>query len=164
MTQQTAYPMTEAKPFVAHATFSIQRLYPQSPARVFAAHADIAIKRRWLAEGEGFEVLDYAVDFRLDGRETCRFNYQGGPEMIMETVFQDIVPDRRIVFAYRMAIGGAPLSASLATVELVPEGTGTRLTYTEQGAYFDSEDSLKGREEGSRGLLERLAEVLDEEG
>jgi uncharacterized protein YndB with AHSA1/START domain len=83
-----------------------------------------------------------------------------GPEITYDAVIQDIVPDRRIVFAYRMAIGPNPISVSLSTVELVPSGNGTRLTYTEQGAFFDDADAPKSREEGSRGLLEKLAEEL----
>ena len=71
-----------------------------------------------------------------------------------------IVVDQRIVFSYRMAIGPQPMSASLTTVELTPSGSGTRLTYTEQGAFFDGVDSAKGREEGTRGLLEALAAEL----
>jgi uncharacterized protein YndB with AHSA1/START domain len=49
---------------------------------------------------------------------------------------------------------------SLSTVELAPSGNGTRLIYTEQGAYFDDADAPKSREEGSRGLLEKLGEEL----
>ena len=46
-------------------------------------------------------------------------------------------------------------------VELVPSGGGTHLTYTEQGAFFDGVDSVKGREEGCRALLGKLdAELI----
>ena len=145
---------------VIHSTFSIERVYPQPPARVFFAHADQAMKRRWLAEGEGWEVFDFTVDFRVGGAETSHFSFQGGPEVSYDATFQDIVADRRIVFVYRMAVAGKPISVSLATVELAPSGSGTRLTYTEQGAYFDDPGAPKGREEGSRELLEKLAEEL----
>lgn len=153
-----------ASPEPAHASFTIERVYPQSPSRVFNAHAEIDLKRRWFAEGEGFELLHYALDFRVDGRETARFRFQGGPEIVMEMVHQIIIPDRRLVSAYRMAVGDTPISASIGSVEFVAEGTGTRLIYTEQGIYFGGESEIAGREEGSRGLLERLAEVLAEQG
>jgi uncharacterized protein YndB with AHSA1/START domain len=78
-----------------------------------------------------------------------------------DTQFQDFVPDRRIVFTYKMAIGPRPLSVSLSTIELLARGSATRMTYIEQGTYFDSRPgSLRGREEGSRQLLERPAEEL----
>ncbi|MDP3854949.1 SRPBCC family protein [Phenylobacterium sp.] len=156
--------MTETVADAAHATFTIERVYPQAPARVFNAHADIGLKRRWFAEGEGFTLHHYALDFRVDGRETARFSFEGGPEVTMEMVHQVIVPDRLIVIAYRMAMGDQPISASLATIVFIANGGGTRLTYTEQGVYFAGGGDIQGREEGSRGLLERLAEVLAEGG
>jgi uncharacterized protein YndB with AHSA1/START domain len=71
-----------------------------------------------------------------------------------------IITDRRIVYSYRMTVAGKPLSVSLATVELSVSAKGTRLTYTEQGAFLDGGDSAKGREEGSHELLEKLAGEL----
>lgn len=35
------------------------------------------------------------------------------------------------------------------------------MTYTEQGAYFDGADSAQGRKEGTRELLEKLADALE---
>ena len=89
-----------------------------------------------------------------------RFSFKGSPEIRLDAQFQDIIPDQRIVFTYRMAMGPTPFSVSLTTVELAPSGSGTQLTYTEQGAFMDGVDSAKGREDGSRGLLERLAAEL----
>ncbi len=145
---------------VIHSTFTIERTYPHSPARVFHAFADKATVRRWRVEGDGFAIAEFSFDFRVGGGEVSRFSYGGGPEIRLDAQFQDIVPVQRIVFSYRMAIGQQAMSASLTTVELTPDGGGTRLTYTEQGAFFDGVDSAKGREEGTRGLLEALAAEL----
>jgi uncharacterized protein YndB with AHSA1/START domain len=145
---------------VAHSTFTIERQYPVPPARVFFAFADHATKRRWLIEGEGWEVYEFTSDFRVGGSDMSRFSYKGGPEIRNDTQYQNIVPDRRIVFSYRMTIGDRPLSASLVTVQFNAAAGGTLMTYTEQGAYFDGADAAKGREEGSRGLLEKLAAEL----
>lgn len=147
---------------VTHASFTIERSYTASPARVFAAFADPAQKRRWLAEGEGWEVEEFDVDFRVGGHERGRFRYQGGPPITNDTVYQIIQPDERIILAYAMTIDGAPLSGSLLTIEFVPEGSGTRLVFTEQGAYLDGKDGPVHREEGSRELLEKLAAELGE--
>lgn len=146
---------------VAHATFSVERSYPASPARVFAAFANQATKRRWFAEGEGWEIEEFTLDFRVGGRETSRFRYQGGPPMGNDTIFLDIVPERRIVLAYTMTVADTRISVSLATVELASLGEGTTLTYTEQGAFFDGADKAALREFGCRGLLEKLAAELD---
>lgn len=145
---------------VVHSRFTVERTYPVPPARVFHAFADKEMKRRWLIEGEGWEIFAYTSDFRVGGGDHSRFSYRGGPEIANDTQFQDIVADRRIVFSYRMTMNGRPFSASLVTVELTAVDGGTRLVHTEQGAHFDGVDSPKGRENGTRHLLARLGEEL----
>ena len=96
----------------------------------------------------------------MGGREYGRFRRGNGPETRNETVYLDIVPDRRIVMAYTMAFNGKNISASLGTVEFEAAGAGTRLIYTEQGAFFDGADGPSSRKQGWRGLLESLAAML----
>ncbi len=55
---------------------------------------------------------------------------------------------------------GRRISVSVATVELLDEDHGTRLVYTEQGAYLDDLDRPEWRQQGTEGQLDRLgAEV-----
>jgi uncharacterized protein YndB with AHSA1/START domain len=151
---------TESRAAV-HSTFRLERVYKAPPARVFRAFAEAEAKRRWFVEGEGWEIFEYAADFRVGGREYSRFSFQGGPAIENETVFLDIVPDERLIFAYRMATEAGPMSASLTTIELVPEGSGTLLVQTEQGAYLDGSDDGTDRETGWRELLESLAREVE---
>lgn len=146
--------MTERS--VVHATFVIERSYDATPARVFMAFADPAAKRRWFVEGEGWEVEAFEVDFRVGGFERSRFRFRGGPLIRNDTVYQDIVPDQRIIIAYTMTIGENRISASLTTMQFEPSGSGTRLTFTEQGAFLDGYDDAGKRESGTRGLLDAL--------
>jgi uncharacterized protein YndB with AHSA1/START domain len=145
---------------VTHATFVIERSYPASAARVFAAFADPAKKKRWFAEGEGFDVDEFKMDFRVGGSETTRFHTKDGMALTNNTVFHDIVPDHRIVFAYTMSVADKRISASLVTVEFLPDDPGSRLVFTEQGAFFDGADGPAMREDGWRQLLAALAEEL----
>ena len=147
---------------VVHNTFSIERTYPAAPARVFAAFSNQATKRRWFAEGEGWEVDEFTLDFRVGGREISRFRFKGGAPIGNDTVYLDIVPDQRIVLAYTMLVGDRRISVSLATVEIAPAGDGTRLVYTEQAAFLEGADETKGRDRGCRELLEKLGEELQE--
>lgn len=149
-----------SNPSVVHDTFTIERTYDASPERVFAAWADPASKRRWFAEGEGFELDSYDLDFRVGGREHGQFRARGGMEMRNDTVYQDIVQDRRIVLAYTMTVNGKRISASLTTVVLEPAGTGTRLLFTEQAAFFEGADGVEMRTQGWRSLLDALDQEL----
>ena len=147
---------------VVHDTIVTERTYDHPPNGVFAAWRDPVTKREWFAEGEGWRIDEYELDFRVGGREHGRFRYGNGPETRNETVYLDIVPDRRIVMAYTMAVDGTNISASLGTVEFEASGAGTRLIYTEQAAFFDGADGPSSREQGWNGLLERLAARLRE--
>jgi uncharacterized protein YndB with AHSA1/START domain len=146
--------MTERS--VTHATFVIERTYAASPARVFAAFADPAIKKRWFADPDQAAPDEHELDFRVGGREISRGGPPDGPTYAFDARYQDIVPDQRIVSTYEMQMGNTRISVSLATVELKPEGAGTRLTYTEQGAFLDGYDTPAQREQGTRELLESL--------
>lgn len=145
---------------ITHSTFVIERAYPSPVEKVYAAFSNPAKKRRWFAEGEGFQVEQFEMDFRVGGRERTRFRANQGMEFTNETVYQDIVENRRIVFAYTMATGGKRFSSSQATVEFLPGGTGTELIFTEQGAFFEGADGPKLREEGWRQLLDQLGKAL----
>ena len=147
---------------VTHSTFAIERSYPVPPERVFAAFVDPAAKRRWYGEHESMSVEEFQMDFRVGGRDHVRYRF--GPNspfpgaiLANETTYQDIVPERRIVIAYTMAINDKCFSASQATFEFVPSADGTDLIFTEQGAYFEGSDGPKMREDGWRKLLDKLA-------
>jgi len=148
---------------VTHATFVIERTYPASPARVFAAFASRAAKVRWFVGPPEWGPSDHELDFRVGGRERVSGGPKGGTIHLFEARFQDIVPDQRIISSYDMHLGDKRISVSLATVALEPAGTGTRLTYTEQGAFLDGYDDAGAREHGTRGLLDQLGAALARE-
>jgi uncharacterized protein YndB with AHSA1/START domain len=151
--------MTERS--VTHATFTVERTYDVSPARVFAAWAEPAAKARWFGDpDQGVE--EFELDFRIGGREFNRGKVEG-QDYTYEARYQDIVPDERIVYAYDMHAGGSRISVSLGTVEFEPDGAGTRLTYTEQGAYLDGLDTPEQRQQGTGGLFDALGEELARE-
>ena len=150
---------------VTHSTFVIERHYAAPPERVFAAFADPAQKRRWFVEDKGMTVEDYALEFRVGGSERARYRFKAGSPfpgvaLASDGIYQDIVPERRIVTAYTMTLGDRRFSASLATFELSPEGSGTDIVFTDQGAYFEGADGPQMRQEGWSQLLGNLAEHL----
>jgi len=145
---------------VTHATFVIERTYEAPPGRVFGAWSDPIAKRRWFSGPEEWQQGPHELDFRVGGRERASGGPKGGPVHIYEALYWDIVPNERIVSTYDMHMDKTRTSVSLATVEFNVEGSGTRLVYTEHGAFLDGHDSPAQREQGTRDLLEALdAEV-----
>jgi uncharacterized protein YndB with AHSA1/START domain len=112
-------------------------------------------------EGEGWDVESYEQDFRIGGRERSAFRFKGGPLVSNDTTYLDIVPERRIIVSYTMAIDGRIMSASLATAEFEPAGTGTRLILTEHDAHLDGIDKSGSRKDGCAGLLVQLGKYLE---
>jgi uncharacterized protein YndB with AHSA1/START domain len=145
---------------VIHSTFTIERQYPVVPERVFAAFADPVKKQRWFAGGDEGQPGDFTMDFRVGGIERTRRHHKNGWVFTNDTVYRDIVANRRIVFAYNMSLSEQCISSSLATVELLPGGKGTELIFTEQSAFFEGADGPKMREEGWQKLLDRLSAYL----
>ncbi len=145
---------------VTHDTFVIERTYDASPARVFAAFADPQVKGRWFNGPEEWGKDESEVDFRVGGRETSRGGPPGGPSHFFDSRYQEIVPNERIIFAYNMYVDDRLLSVSLTTIEFKPAGKGTRLTFTEQGAYLDAQDAPAGRRQGTEDLLDSLGHEL----
>jgi uncharacterized protein YndB with AHSA1/START domain len=148
-----------AETSVTHGTFVIERNFPVAPERVFAAFSDPAKKHRWFVDDEASGVEDFGMDFRVGGVERKRFSNKYGV-FTNDTVYLDIVPDRRIVFAYTMSMGDRRFSSSQATVELLATEKGTNLIFTDQGAYFEGSDGPKMRQDGWQVLLESLAKEL----
>jgi len=138
-----------------HSTFVIERDYDVSAARVFAAWAEKSAKERWFGPSEG----EHELDFREGGREHLLAAVHGAV-YTYDAQYEDIVTDERIVFTYNMHRDGRRMSVSMATVELAPSRGKTHLRYTEQGVFLDGEDSPELREQGTREMLDKLAEAL----
>lgn len=151
--------MTERS--VSHATFTIERRYEASTRRVFAAWSKAEAKQRWFACHGDWTPGPYQLDFTVGGREHLSTRDTGGVDHIYDAIYQDIVPDERIVYAYQMHLDARRISVSLATVEFRPEGKGTRLVFTEQAAFLDGYDRPGEREIGTRAGLENLARELE---
>lgn len=146
-----------------HATFVIDRIYDASPSRVFKAWADPRAKASWFMGPPGkWKETRREFDFRVGGREHLSGDWEGGTASHFDAIYLDIVPDHRVIYSYDMHIDDRHISVSLATVEFKPDGSRTRLVFTEQAVMLDDfkDPGARGREEGTRSLLDRLEESL----
>lgn len=148
-----------------HASFAIERSFKASPARVFSAWATADARAAWFVGGNGWNQLIREFDFREGGRERVVGRKGSGTISDFRASYMEVIPDRRIVFAYEMFLNDVRVSVSLATIELWPDGKGARMKLTEQGAYlvaYDPQGDDNGsRERGTRELMDNLASYVD---
>jgi uncharacterized protein YndB with AHSA1/START domain len=145
---------------ITHGSFTLERSYDAEPARVFRAWADAAAKALWFGAGDDGAGDGYELDFRVGGREVNHGDFEGD-RYRYEGLYHDIVEDERIIYTSDMYMNDARISVSLNTIELAAEGGGTRLTFTETGAFLDGADTPEQRQQGTEQLLESLARALE---
>jgi len=143
-----------------HATFVIERTFHVPLGNVWHALSDNDARDQWFGGGPSFDVAHKSHDFHVGRGGIEEGQWHGGPRSRFESTYTDIVDQRRIVFTYDMWVDDQHLSTSLTTITVEPDGDATLLTYTEQAVHFDGLDSVEGREEGTRGILDGLAAFL----
>ena len=148
--------MTERS--IAHGSFTVTRSYPAKPSRVFKAWANPEFKRKWFGSPKEDDPTSI-FEFRVGGREYNAGKF-GNDTFTFDVRYQDIVPDQRIIYTYEMTMNGQRISVSLATIEIEPEGDGTRMTVVEHGAFLDGLDNVRQREEGTNALMDALGNSL----
>jgi uncharacterized protein YndB with AHSA1/START domain len=147
---------------VIHETFRIERTYTAPPSTVFAAFSDEEARNSWgdandleLAENDDSDSEVSQFDFRVGGRESFSTKEQGTTYRY-DGRYHDIVTDNRIVYSYEMYADGARISVSVATIEFAGSGSGTQLTWTEQGAYLDGYNGAEAPEMRKGGTIDML--------
>jgi uncharacterized protein YndB with AHSA1/START domain len=145
---------------VTHSDFTIERHYGCTPQQTFTAFSDPQLKRQWFANPGGWPDAVWELDFRVGGGEVNSGGSPGGTHHAFKSRFHDIVENERIVFAYDLLLDHRLVSVSLTTIEFFADGDGTRLVFTEQGAFFGALDDPAGREHGTGKLLDALERFL----
>ncbi|WP_076999571.1 SRPBCC domain-containing protein [Variovorax sp. KK3] len=146
---------------VVHATQVFERRFDAAPALVFAAWADAKQRAKWHFPGKDqFQRLGFEQDFRVGGQLRSSFGAAQGPVLREEGWFLDIVDARRIVSAGTMHADEARISSTLCTVELWPNGRGTRVKLTDQSAFLAGRETPSDRKAGWGEVMERLEQFL----
>ena len=140
--------MTERS--VEHGTITIERTLAASLARAFAA---------W-TNPEGWDDAYEQHEFRVGGRKLQTFGPPGERIFREDGRYEDIVPNKRIVYTYSIWRGEARITASLQTVEFAAQGARTNMFLTEQIAILDGGDTAADRERGIGMWLDKFEAAL----
>jgi uncharacterized protein YndB with AHSA1/START domain len=143
---------------VEHATFVVERIYPASRERVYAAMSTLEQKAKWFGD-PSTPPTRWDFDFREGGREYESSVFRGEVHTF-DAIYLDIVENERITWSYNLFVSGVKLSSSFTVVELTTVPDGTKLTFTETGAFFDGHEKPALREEGTGWILDALGESL----
>ncbi len=150
---------------VVHASFTIARNWAHPPAKVFDAFAREEAKAKWFAGPPGWEQHKKVFDFREGGHEHLSGRHPTGMVSVFDGFYHDIVPPAggeagRIIYSYVMHLDGRKISVSLATIEIRPDGQGTKLVLTEEGDFLDGYEDKGSREHGTNWLMDKLGDSL----
>ena len=152
---------------VIHSTFVLQRTLYAKVEKVFSAFASPEQKRRWFGGSPSTDLEEFTMDFRPGGSEQMVYRFKEtslfpGVELTNVGVYQDIVPNGRIIQAQRMAMAGKIISTSLITFEFLPAEEGTEVVLTNQSAFLEGSDGPERRELGWKTLLDSLQAELSQ--
>lgn len=150
---------------ITHGSFTLERRWKTTPARIYRALSDEATKQKWFGPPETWGRDEHRLDFRVGGIETSIGGPVGGPVHSFKAIYQDIVPNERIIYTYEMHLDDVRISVSLTSFEIKPDGDHSILVMTEHGAFLDgfAGDGNDIRREGTEVLLDNLGRHLARE-
>jgi uncharacterized protein YndB with AHSA1/START domain len=153
-------PTSDAKAAAVRGAFTVERTFKATPAQAFKAFADESAKSRWFSGGDDHTIIERRMDVRPGGREVAVGKWKSGVTTRFDAVYFDVVPDRRLVYAYEMHIDARKISVSLACVEIEPHPAGVKLKVAEQAVFLNGYADNGAREHGTGFLMDRLVASL----
>jgi uncharacterized protein YndB with AHSA1/START domain len=134
---------------------TIVRRINAPPARVWAAITRPDLMMKWWGPDAG-PTLSVVADVRPGGRFSVVFRLLNGEEHNPTGIYQEVVPERKLVFTWDLP--GAQEQTSLVTFRLEPFDGGTELTLTHE--HLPDEDARHSHEQGWNGLIDKLPVFL----
>lgn len=146
---------------IKHGSFVIERRLDYNPEIVYRAWTQKDAKARWFnGPPDKWTESVREMDVRAGGRDVLIGKFADGSESRFEAQYLDVVAEKRLVYVYDMYFQGKKLSVSLASIEFVAAGKGTRLLVTEQHAFLDGHEDAGSRERGTLQLMHNLDVAL----
>jgi uncharacterized protein YndB with AHSA1/START domain len=146
---------------IKHSSFVIERRLDYDPELVYRAWTQKDAKARWFnGPADKWQEEVREMDVRVGGRDLLIGKFTDGGESRFESQYFDVVPEKRLVYAFDMYWQGKKISVSLASIEFVAAGKGTKLVVTEQHAFLDGFEDAGGQERGTKQLMDNLEVAL----
>lgn len=146
--------MTSTALSARHSTFTIERKLPGRPAHAWRFWADPSLKQAWSGCHPDWTMLEQVQEFHIGGRDFSRMRDTEGAIHVVDMRYLDLLQPQRILYAYTMHRDATPLSASLVTIELLPQGEATGMVYTEHLTMLAGDADL--RRQGTGHGFDRL--------
>jgi uncharacterized protein YndB with AHSA1/START domain len=145
------------QPVTQSATQSIpavifSRHYKAAPEKVWRAWTDPQALAQWFGPDDAGVVSLADMDVRVGGRYHIRFGVPGDEEHNVSGVYQEVVPNEKLVFSW--AWQSTPERVSRVTVVLRPEGGGTEMIFRHE-QFFD-EAARDRHHQGWSGAMYKL--------
>ncbi len=134
---------------------TIVRRIKASPARVYTAITEPKLMMQWWGPDAG-PTLKAEADVRPGGRFSIVFRLLDGSEHNPTGVYQEVVPEKKLVFTWEWP--GMPERESLVTFLLEPFDGGTELTLIH--AQLPDEAARESHKAGWSGWFDKLSSFL----
>ncbi len=139
-------------------SLTLKRRLKAAPAKVYAAWTKAEQLAAWFGPGPVLSA-SAEIDLRVGGRFTARFQSADGTQNQVGGLYQEIEPDRKLVFTW--AWHSTPERESRVTVLLKPDGAGTLLTLIHE-KFFDA-PARDGHSRGWAGALDKFVLLVEQD-
>lgn len=138
-------------------TLRLERTYKASPERVFDAWVRAEAVAEWFAPSKDFATVVTELDAQPGGRYRVEMRDPSGAAHVVGGVYQELTRPTTLAMTWAWE-GQEEFGLSLVTVQLSPDGTGTRLVLLHQ--QLPSDAARAEHEKGWTGCLGRLEPFL----
>lgn len=117
------------------AQLRISRVYRVAPQKVWLAWTDPQALSQWFGSGKPGSVTAAEFDLRVGGRYRIAFTCPKGEAHEVSGVYQELVPQRRLVFSW--AWKSTPERVSRISIDLKPAADSTEMIFVHD-RFFDT--------------------------
>jgi uncharacterized protein YndB with AHSA1/START domain/predicted transcriptional regulator YdeE len=135
----------------------LSRRIHAAPEKIYAAWTDPEKIARWWGPSNAAETLRAETDVRVGGRFRIAFRDTDGDTHDVSGIYQEVVPNRRLVFSWAWIT--TPDRESQVTLTFEPDGAATNFTLLHE--HFYDVAARDAHQAGWGGALDKLKALFD---